>query len=449
MILPGTIAAIASPPGRSARAVLRLSGPDTGAALGPLIGATPTSHAAPCRLRLTPALDLPCLVLWFTAPRSYTGEDAAEIQIPGNPSLAERVLGLLISTPGVRLARPGEFTARAFLNGRLSLQQGEAVGSLIAAQNADELAAARALASGRTGELHRRWAEEITTLLALVEAGIDFTDQEGVVAIEPGALADRIAALLDAMQSHLGAAAGVEAHDTLPTVVLAGAPNAGKSTLFNTLLGRRRAVESPTAGTTRDALRETLDLSRDAAGAGPVTLIDLAGIDGGAHGMVDHAAQSLARTEIARADVVVYCDPSGRFTPLETRPREGITPTPVIKVRTKADLPAAPGAMPTGTIAVCALDGWNLRALRHALADHARGAVGASRSTMPARHARALGAARDSLQNTLALTPDSRRRPELVAARLREAADAMSELVGRISADDVLGRVFSTFCVGK
>ena len=429
-----------------------MSGSETAALLREIVPAE-VSGAACARLRLGLGLELPCLVLRFVSPRSYTGEDAAELQIPGNPVLAERVLARLLECPGVRLARPGEFTARAFLNNKLSLEQGEGVGALIAARNAEELEAARELSSGRAGELHAQWADEITALLALVEAGIDFTDQEDVVAITPESLGARLGALAGAMSDRLGAAAGEASSDELPVVVLAGAPNAGKSTLFNALLGRRRAVESPIAGTTRDALRETLDLSRELPGATGVTLVDLAGLDDAPALGVDAAAQSRARAEIARAQVVVHCDPTGRFVPEQiavTSPRH------VIRVRTKADLPVGPlqaggpvSERSDAPIAVCALDGWNLRVLRRAIADGAQGSRTGAHAMLPARHRRAIAAALASITGALVLAPRSREQPELVAGRLREAVEAISELTGRISVDDVLGRIFATFCVGK
>ncbi len=456
-----TIAAIASPPGRSARAVVRISGRGTRPllrdrfvhateAVGHEVGG---AGAMTARFRLAGSLELPCLLLTYRGPRSYTGEDAAEILIPGNPVLGERVLSSLLETPGVRLARPGEFTARAYLNGKLTLDRAESVGALIGARNAEELAAARRLAEGRTGDLHRRWTAEVAALLALVEAGIDFTDQEDVVAIAPESLAARLEALIAEIRAHLGAAAGDEPAREAPTVVLAGAPNAGKSTLFNALLGHRRAIESPEAGTTRDALRETLDLSRDAPGAPAVTLIDLPGLDGAPGTGIHAAAQKQARNEISRADLIIHCDPAGRFAESELpvdRDRPG---RPIIRVRTKADLahsaPASDLSLSTSDIPVCALDGWNLRALRRAIADQARGSSTAASSTVPARHRRALFAALTALTAAAGLAPGSRHNPELVADRLREAAEPLSELIGRLSIEDILGRVFSTFCVGK
>lgn len=434
-----TITALSSPPGRSARAVVRLSGPATREVLGTVLEGPARPFERECfkgRLRLGEA-SLPVLVATYRAPASYTGEDGAEVLLPGNPLLVERVLARLAALPGVRAATPGEFTARAYLNDRLSLDQAEGIAAVIAAENEGQLEGARELLTGRTGTHYRRWAEEVATLLALVEAGIDFTDQEDVVPITPGALRARLWALAAEIESFVGARAGREPMSGLPRVVLAGEPNAGKSTLFNALLGRRRAVVSPVAGTTRDVLEEELDLSRELPGAGAVVLVDLAGVDGVAgRGAIDAAAQSRARDAIARADVVVQCDPSGRFAPV----RDG---APVIRVRTKADLPGAPHD--TDTIELCALDGYNLGVLRRAIAEASctsrSGAMGA---VLP-RHARALTEACDQI----ARAAESAASAEVAAAALRGALDALGEVTGRISPDDIIGRIFATFCVGK
>ncbi|MCW5777709.1 MAG: 50S ribosome-binding GTPase, partial [Phycisphaeraceae bacterium] len=224
------------------------------------------------------------------------------------------------------------------------------------------------------------------------------------------------------------------------TVALVGPPNAGKSTLFNALLGRRRAVVSDVAGTTRDALREPLDLSQDAPGAPAVDLLDLPGLDGVAHGPIDAEAQRAARLVLRGADAIVHCDPGGRFAPIEGEP----SGAPIIRVRTKADLPASDG----GGLPVCALDGWNLGPLRRAIAD----SVGAPAGTMLPRHRRGLAFALRGLEDAGSLTANdahSLGAPELVADALRSALDAIGELTGRVTPDDVIGRVFASFCVGK
>lgn len=455
-MLGDTIVAAASAPGRSPRAVIRLSGAATREVLASVLAgpARPFDRGVFASSLQTPTAErgntsLPVLVAVFRGPSSYTGEDSAEILLPGNPYLVERVLGLLGAIPGVRPATPGEFTARAYLNDRMTLDQAEGVAATIAAQSAAQLTAARSLLAGRTGAAYLAWAEELATLLALVEAGIDFSDQEDVVAVSPAALATRLSALKSAIGAFLGGDGSREASGELPRVVLAGPPNAGKSTLFNALLGRRRAAVSPVAGTTRDVLEETLDLARDAPGTAPVMLADLAGVEEATAANLDAAAQARARGALAAADVVVQCDPSGRFPPLTTPPRGGI-----IRVRTKGDLPVASHGKvpPDAGIAVCALDGWNLGTLRRAIADAAWGARTSGLAAILPRHRRALSETGVQLREALAtFSPQARTLsdPALTASALRSALDSLGELVGRISPDDVIGRVFATFCIGK
>ncbi len=460
MNLSDTIVACATPPGRSARALVRVSGPDLGPLLRETVGSSPPPGASVARFHLFTNRALPVLLLRACAPRSYTGEDTAELLIPGNPDLVQRVLARFISTAAadVRLAEPGEFTARAYLHGKLSVAQAEGVAATIAARTEEELGAARALLGGSAGERYRAWADETATLLALVECGVDFSDQEGVVAIPTPLLSARLGALSDAISSFIGARRGTEARSHAPVVVLVGVPNAGKSTLFNAILGRARAVASPHAGTTRDALRETLDLARDLPGAGVIELVDLAGLDepgempdqGAGPREVEREAQRSARETIANADAAIYCDPSGRFEP---RTLLGHMRT-IIRVRTKADLPkpaTTSGARPEPVpcVPVCAIDGWNLSTLRRTLADTTGNARSEGLAALLPRHSRALSAALGSLTQARSLLDHQPHDPALIADSLRAALDALGELVGRMTPDDVLGRIFSTFCIGK
>lgn len=446
MRLGDTIVACATGAGRSPRAIIRLSGPAVNTVLRDACEpAVPDQRGVfVSRFRLGAAA-CPVLVLRMPGPRSYTGEECAEIQCPGNPALVTRLIDAVLACASVRQAEPGEFSARAYLNGRLSLDEAEGVAATIAAQTSGQLESARSLLQGRSGQAYRRWAEELATLLALVEAGIDFTDQEDVVPIAPSALAGRLFALKDAIGKHLGATAA-ESSGERPRVVLAGVPNAGKSTLFNALLGRRRAVVSRLAGTTRDALAETLDLSKDIPGAGEIELVDLAGLDERASGAIDEAAQAAARRAIADASVVVYCDPAGKFEPLAG------SPSTMIRVRTKADSGRAAPA--SDSLAVCALDGWNLDELRRRIATAAWRGSGALDQVLVVvpRHRRALSATASSVAAALdAIDAQVRtlEEPEVVASQLRLALDRLGEVTGQISPDEVLGRVFATFCVGK
>lgn len=489
----GTITAIASGAGRAPRGIIRLSGPGTMAVLARWLVAAPSepgAHRARLRLGLESGgeADLPCLLLLHRAPRSYTGEDAAEFILPGNPALLDRVLTQFLQEPGVRLAHPGEYTARAFLNGKMTLDQAEGVQAAIGARSDAELVAAEALLAGETGRAYRDLAEEVSRLLALVEAGIDFADQEDVVPIDPERLLHGLRNCLFGLDCFI-APASAEPSSAEPRAVLVGPPNAGKSTLFNALLGRERAVVSETPGTTRDAIAEPLDLPAIELQGGCVMLIDLAGLDGALATPIDAAAQASARGEIARADVILWCDPTGRFA----EPPAPLAGQRVIRVRTKADLPRAAGshaeaAVSSDVLPVCALDGWNLGALKRAIADSATAfaSSGARQAAVVPRHQRALRAARDALTRARAIlrpnevapalassprpgespespglaakpatrghpTGDAHRlpSPELIAGEMRLALDALGEIVGKVTPDDVIGRVFSLFCVGK
>lgn len=462
-----TIAAISSAPGTSARALVRLSGPGAGRVAATLLwtDARAIRGAFEGRrgcgtgwLRLAASgPSLPVEFMWWRGPGSFTGEDTLELLIPGNPLVVTRVMGVMLAQPGVRHATPGEFSARAYLNGRMSLEQAEGVAAGIAAQNAEELAAAFELASGRTGVGYAAIAEEIATLLALIEAGIDFTDQEDVRAISQAAFEARVRVLIEQV-SAMGA--GGAARETEPLVVLAGPPNAGKSTLFNALLGRERAIAAPIAGTTRDVLIEPVTIS-DGVRQVSVRLADVAGLDDdavGPRGEIARAADARARETIAGADLVLRCDP-GRGAPgargpsagHEHRPASGVTLAGAsgslgsgsreIRVRTFADRPA-PGH--GAEVEVCALDGYGLALLRCGILDRLQGSRSAGAAALVPRHAQALR------QTALALGESvSSPEPEMAAQSLRVALDAMGEIAGRITPDEVLGRVFSRFCVGK
>ncbi len=438
------------------RALIRLSGPDAFAsARGILETKLPARRSiAPCRITVSVpagAVALPGILALFPAPASYTGEDVLELQLPANRTLVERIMAALTAHDGVRLAGPGEFTARAFLHGRLDAQQAEGVGAMIAARSTDELSAARDLLDGRTGEQFRTMLNDAVELLALVEAGIDFTDQEDVVAIAPDELSSRLEHVLSAINQYMCGTEGRKAPTEQLRAVLVGPPNAGKSTLFNALLGRERAVTSEHAGTTRDALIEPLPDDAGVPGwqSVGIDLIDLAGFDEKkSPSVLDVGAQRIAREHIARASIIIQCDPNGRFEALKNTDQHAIT----IRVRTKADLPSDGGA--ADALGVCALDGWHLEALREAIHDAAIAWLKTIQGDTDgpivlARHARALEAAREALSQAHTWAREEKYDPALMAMTLRTAVNALGEIGGRISPDDILGRIFSTFCVGK
>ncbi len=461
--LSDTIVALASGASPAPRALIRISGDD----LAPILFAlrlTPARIApapAPAPRRTRPHLvrariplpvgSLPALALHFPAPRSFTGQHVLELLIPGSPALVDRVLEALLRLPGVRLAQPGEFTARAFLLGKMDLSAAEGLAASIAAHSADELAHAHAVLSGRAGERYVAWREDLLSILALVEAGIDFTDQEDVVAISPASAAERAETIIRAIRDHLAAATGRERPARVPRIALLGPPSAGKSTLFNTLLARDRALTDALPGTTRDALAEPLRL----IGPPPrsrtldIELIDLPGLDTApADDLSTHAQQHAI--DIARdADLILLCDEQCRF---DTSSLAG-TRARLLRIRTKADRPVpspprAPSSSPAPDAHVCALSPASLAAFRITLLDYLWPLLARpSPLDLLPRHRDALLATADTLADATA--PAAIASPELMADALRAALDTLATLTGRVERDEVLGRIFASFCVGK
>ena len=459
------IVAIASPPGRGARGLVRASGAGAGAVARAVLGVEPAARGVfRARLRLQgDAGACPVLAMWMAEGASFTGEESLELSCVGAPALLEAVVLALVEAAraagiAARQARPGEFAFRAHLAGRLSVDEAEAIAARIAATSDAEIAAADALARGSTGARAAELLGAVAELLALVEAGIDFTDQEDVVAIAPAALAARAERLAAQCAELRGAQASARAQ-AVPLVVLAGAPNAGKSTLFNALLGRARTVASAFAGTTRDAIVERWTL-----GAGlEVDLADLAGLEdarGTNAGTIAGHMQRRAREMLAAADVVVRC------TPVGGEPVAIEAGGDLVEVVTKSDLagsaPTESTGAPTagsreGSLPISAATGSGLAELRARVAVRIRRdrALRQARlATILPRHDAAFSAASSALEETARRARDSRiagrlADVELVASLLRAALDALGEIAGPMHPDDVLGLVFSRFCIGK
>lgn len=436
--LPGTIVAIASPRGSTGRAIVRMSGGATRAALEACcVGLTLPPGRASVRTTLGIGAPLPVLLLWFPSPRSYSGEESAEVLCVGGEHVPGRVVRALLSAhEAVRLAEPGEFTARAFLNGRLSVEESEGVQALIGARSDEERLSAQRLVSGETGGVYRSLADDLSATLALVEAGIDFVEEEDVVAISEDDRRARVGAMLGVIDGLLGGAPACEARSGRAMVVIAGAPSAGKSTLFNRLLGRERAVVDEAPGTTRDRLVERCTPD----GRADVDLCDVAGLDEALAGrsVADAGAQERARAALGEADVVVWCDPAGSFEGGGLDLRPWTTGATLLRVRTKGDLARE---REHAGLSVCALDGAGIDALQRAIADTCAESGGGA---AVARHAHALRETRSALAESQELTE-----AEEVAGTLRLALDALAPIAGRVHPDDVIGRIFATFCVGK
>jgi tRNA modification GTPase len=426
-----TIAAISSAVGPAARMIVRVSGREA------ISLAKRFSHD--CSFEPSTAsrgiiefasLRVPATFYVFLAPHSYTGEDLIEFHIPGNALLARMLLNALISA-GARQADPGEFTARAYFSGRIDLAKAEGVAATIAAHSEQELRAARQLLSGELARRLQPARELLIETLALVEAGIDFSDED-VSFISPAQLADRIARVDQILADVLESTSRFETLAREPSIVLAGRPNAGKSTLLNALAGSERAVTSPVAGTTRDILSADIALRR-----GIVRIIDAAGLDERAQRSgIESQMHEKALRAIEQADAVVLLQDATDARPPVQLPRDA-----ELFVRTKSDLPH----VSTRDLAISAVTGQNLEVLRDELDKLSFGPAntGGASLALNARHVRSLGDARVALSR-----PDSGA-AELVALDLREALDAIGQVLGVVTPDDVLGRVFSTFCIGK
>jgi tRNA modification GTPase len=442
-----TIAALATPPGRGGVCVLRISGEDAARIATDIAGSLPAPRTA--ALRRFRAADGAVidegLVLSFPGPGSFTGEDVVELHGHGGPVVADLLLERLLAL-GARQARPGEFSQRAFVNGRLDLAQAEAVADLIDSGSA---AAARAAARSLTGEFSVRvngLVDALTALRVYVEAALDFPDED-VDFIADDALKDRVGNLrrdFDELQA--AATQGAVLRDGL-TVVLAGRPNAGKSSLMNRLTGEDTAIVTHLPGTTRDLLRREIVLD-----GLPLHVIDTAGLRTDA-GLVEEEGIRRARREMERADRVLLVVDAGDAgtgaAPAETLPA-GV---PVTVIRNKIDLlDESPGIAAAGgrtVVSLSALTGAGVDALRTHLKDCAGfepdrpGALSARR-----RHLDALARARQHLETGWRELTEAAA-GELLAEELRLAQAALGETTGAVSSEQLLGEIFSRFCIGK
>lgn len=432
-----TIVALSSSAGPGARAVIRLSGPEAlriclvlFAPDSPVLPGLRRCHAGSIRLPDV-AAPLPADLYYWPAPRTYTGQEIVELHMPCAPPLVELLIGALLRAEA-RPANPGEFTLRAFLAGRLDLPRAEAVLGVIEARSGDELRQALAqLAGGLTQPLHGL-REDLLNLLADLEAGLDFAE-EGITFVGREDLLHRLAkglAQLTLLQKQL---AQRSVSGSRFRVVLAGPPNAGKSSLFNALAGEAAALVSAEPGTTRDYLVKRLELEGAA-----IELIDTAGLQQAADTIEDQA-QSLGHDQFAQADLVLLCN-AGAVLP----PRETDSDPRILPIATKCDL-APP---PAGLLATSAVTGTGLAELRRLLAERARAHAQPPLAPSVSRCRHHVDACLDKLRRAheLVLFDEP---AELLALELRGALDELGALAGAVYTEDLLERVFSRFCIGK
>jgi tRNA modification GTPase len=452
------IVAIATAPGRGAVGIVRASGRD----LAPLIDAVCGAPLRPRHATYLPFRDAQGepidegLAIWFPAPNSYTGEAVLELQAHGGPVVLQLLLARCLEAGahiGLRLAEPGEFTERAFLNGKLDLAQAEAVADLIdASTESAARSATRSLSGAFSAEVHRL-RDQLVALRTLVEATLDFPEEEIDFLRQANAL-ERLIGATAAVNAVLDRARqGALLREGIK-VVIAGQPNVGKSSLLNALAGAELAIVTPVPGTTRDKVSETIQIE-----GVPLHVIDTAGLRDDAHDEVERIGIARAWAEIEGADAVLF---------LHDLARLGATGYDAEEARIAARLPAAgarlvhvfnkvdlaPAALPaTGGdagVRLSARTGAGLEALRRKLLDLAGWhAQPEGLFIARARHVQALQKTRDHLLRARDNLADSAPAFELLAEELRLAHDRLGEITGQFSADDLLGEIFGRFCIGK
>jgi tRNA modification GTPase len=433
-----TIAAIATPAGRGGIGIVRVSGRAVPAIAQALLGRLPAPrHATFAAFRDVGGARIDeGIALYFPAPHSYTGEAVLELQGHGGPVVMNLLLEACVGA-GARLAEPGEFTRRAFLNGRLDLAQAEAVADLIDASSREAARSAMRSLSGEFSAAIGALVAELVSLRALVEAMLDFPEEE-VDAIhlqDARARLGRLRAALDAVlaKSRQGSLLRSGVH-----VVLAGRPNVGKSSLLNRLAGEERAIVASVPGTTRDALREPVQIE-----GVPLVLVDTAGLRT-APDPIEQLGMARAREELGRADVVLEVREAGAGDAgLESLPGTAER----IRVYNKIDI-APDFVLPAGeeAVLVSAKTGAGLEELRSRIVRAAGWSdTGESVFLARARHVRALEEARGDL----ARATEALQQWELFAEELRLAQRSLGTITGEVSADDLLGEIFARFCIGK
>ncbi len=419
--------------------MLRLSGPDAGRAVTQLAGGLPPPRVAQRRRLVDPqsgdALD-DGLVLWFPAPRSATGEDVAELHLHGSRAVLAAVM-LALARLGLRLAEPGEFTRRAFLNGKLDLLQAEAIADLAAAETEAQRRQALRQLGGELGEVYRGWRDRLTRILAHLEAAIDFPDEDLPPEIEDRSAGETEALVAEIARHLADGHRGERLRDGID-VAIVGPPNAGKSSLLNRIARRDAAITSPVPGTTRDVIEVAIDL-----GGYPVVLADTAGLRDSADAIEQEGKRrAVQRAEQAEIRLFVF----DIAHPAEAAGASAWPGADTILVANKIDLvPAAAADLSPPALPVSALTGEGVEKLLTVLGERIAQTYRIEAPVLTrARHRQALEEAAAALRRSL-----SAPLPELRAEDLRLALRSLGRITGAVDVEDLLNVIFRDFCIGK
>ncbi len=432
--LQDTIFALSSGALPSGVAIIRISGPAARAVLEHLTGqAGPPRRARLCDIRNGSELLDRGLAIYFPGPASFTGEDCAELHLHGGRAVVASVLDALTSREGMRAAEAGEFTRRAFVNGKVDLVEAEALADLVEAETQAQRRLALANSGGIQSALYADWRARLVSLRARIEAELDFSDQEDVPANDIDAVRDGVNQLRQEIDSHLNKAHAAEIVRDGFRVAIVGAPNAGKSTLLNLLAGREAAIVTEHPGTTRDVIEVAMEIKGQ-----KVVLADTAGLRE-TEDPVERIGIARTLATAASADLVL------RLTDLsDPHPVAADIEAPAMLVGTKSDLVS----QICGEDAISARTGAGVEALLEAIARRALDAGVPSLEGAPIR-VRQVNLLRACARALDAAGATSSQNPELIAEELRRSSDCLGRLTGAIETEEVLGDIFSRFCIGK
>lgn len=444
-----TIYAVSSGRVPAAIAVIRMSGPSSRFVIETLCGSVPEARRASLmsiRNRDGLVLDRG-MVLWFPGPQSFTGEDSAEFQVHGSRAVIAALHSAFACFPGVRSAEPGEFTRRAFLAGKMDLTEVEGLADLLVAETEAQRRQAQEQSSGSLHRLYDSWRARLIRARALIEADLDFADEEDVPGSVVETAFEEIARLRSEIEVHLADANRGERLRDGFQVVLLGAPNAGKSSLLNALAARDVAIVTAEAGTTRDLLEVHLDI-----GGYPVTIVDTAGLrDGG--GAIEREGMRRAIDRSHGADLVLWLEPRGDGPGAGPEATGAATETWVVE--SKCDLPGVPIVAagegdPVIRHRVSVVTGEGLFGLIEGLGEAVERAFGGEEGSVgrPSRERHRAGIS-DMLRLISSVEAVRGEGLEIVAECLRLASEDLGRLTGRIGVEDLLDEVFGSFCIGK